>query len=195
MPWSRPWRFKSHWDTPAARTQSPARLVLDSSVTHELLYRLSRFNRIVVLQILTASQPAEGAGCRGRGGRCRGPSDATSWCWSRGWRWSGQACQKQPSTDTAIHAPRNRMSARRRLLPPRTGQSTTNLKPRRATALDPETPRRARPSRHLSDSRQASSCGSPQRRRPAPGEPGSPRWRRHDRPRDSNLVEVTSIPV
>ena len=53
-------------------------------------------------------------------------------------RWagcSGQECQKQPSTNTAIRAPRNRTSARRRRLQPGTGRSTTNLKPRRCRAL------------------------------------------------------------
>lgn len=48
---------------------------------------------------------------------------------------SGQECQKQPSTNTAIRAPRNRTSARRRRLQPGTGRSTTNLKPRRCIAL------------------------------------------------------------
>lgn len=53
------------------------------------------------------------------------------------WLWSGQECQKQPSTNTATRAPRaarNRMSTRRRRFPPGTGRSTTNRKPRRCKA-------------------------------------------------------------
>jgi hypothetical protein len=51
------------------------------------------------------------------------------------WLCSGQECQKQPSTNTAISAPRNRTSARRRRLQPGTGRSTTNRRPRRCNAL------------------------------------------------------------
>jgi hypothetical protein len=41
--------FKYRWDTPARSHLSPAGLLLDSSVAHELSYRPSRFDRILVL--------------------------------------------------------------------------------------------------------------------------------------------------
>jgi hypothetical protein len=40
--------FKSHWDTPVGAHTSPARLLLGSSVAHEPLHRLGRFDRILV---------------------------------------------------------------------------------------------------------------------------------------------------
>jgi hypothetical protein len=49
MPWSQPWGFKYDWDTPAHAHTGSARLLLGSSVAHELFYRLGRFDRILVL--------------------------------------------------------------------------------------------------------------------------------------------------
>lgn len=58
MPWSRAWGFDYQWDTPAQAHTSPARLILGSSVAHELFYRLGRFERILVLLDPDDGQPA-----------------------------------------------------------------------------------------------------------------------------------------
>jgi hypothetical protein len=49
MPWSQAWGFKDHWDTPAHAHTGSARLLLGSSLAHELFKRLGRFDRILVL--------------------------------------------------------------------------------------------------------------------------------------------------
>jgi hypothetical protein len=47
--WSGAWGFTYRWDTPFRTHTSPARLLLGSSVAHELFYRLGGFDRIFVL--------------------------------------------------------------------------------------------------------------------------------------------------
>jgi hypothetical protein len=49
MPWSQAWGFRYHWDAPVRAHTTPARLLLGSSVAHELFYRLGGFDRIFVL--------------------------------------------------------------------------------------------------------------------------------------------------
>jgi hypothetical protein len=49
MPWSQAWGLKYRWNTPVRAHTRPARLLLGSSVAHELFDRLGSFGRVLVL--------------------------------------------------------------------------------------------------------------------------------------------------
>lgn len=99
--------------------------------------------------------------------------------------WTGQLCQKQPSTKTATRAPPKTRSARR-LTPVIGARSTRNLKPRRCSALRRANSGRVSRCRCLFILRNASGDE-------AGGVPTPSLWRVLE-PRELGVVEVGNSP-
>jgi hypothetical protein len=114
MPWSQAWGFRYHWDTPVRARTRPARRRLGGSVAHELFYRLGRFAGIFVLpdpdgQLARSGELGIGVAVA-TGDAPRNFRRHQLVLVLGRWLCSGQECQKHPSTNTAIRAPRKSMS-------------------------------------------------------------------------------------